>query len=109
GLCPVNVIELHAQKILALLDELDKWQQESSTWQSVAEKQLAIATEMEAKLQAAERRIAELEALELVVNLPAYVDGRTLGYGEVNHMIDLCADAIEKAGHAAGIITKVGG
>lgn len=53
-------------------------------------------------------RIAELEARELVVNLPAYVDGRTLGYGEVNHMIDLCADAIEKAGHAAGIITKVG-
>ncbi len=53
-------------------------------------------------------RIAELEARKLVVNLPAYVDGRTLGYGEVNHMIDLCADAIEKAGHAHGIITKVG-
>lgn len=34
GLCPVNVIELHAQKILALLDELE----------------------------AAEKRIAELEA-----------------------------------------------
>ena len=59
-------------------------------------------------LEDAENRIAELEARELVVNLPAYVDGRTLGYGEVNHMIDLCADAIEKAGHAAGIITKVG-
>lgn len=60
------------------------------------------------ELEAAEKRIAELDARELVVNLPAYVDGRTLGYGEVNHMIDLCADAIEKAGHAAGIITKVG-
>lgn len=60
------------------------------------------------ELEAAEKRIAELEAREVVVNLPAYVDGRTLGYGEVNHMIDLCADAIEKAGHAAGIITKVG-
>ena len=59
-------------------------------------------------LEAAENRIAELEAREVVVNLPAYVDGRTLGYGEVNHMIDLCADALEKAGHAAGIITKVG-
>lgn len=56
-----------------------------------------------------QQMVAELEARELVVNLPAYVDGRTLGYGEVNHMIDLCADAIEKAGHAAGIITKVGG
>ncbi|USR61607.1 ead/Ea22-like family protein [Lelliottia amnigena] len=41
--------------VLALLDELDKWQQESSTWQSVAEKQLAIAIE-------AEKRIAELTA-----------------------------------------------
>lgn len=60
------------------------------------------------ELEAAEMRIAELEARELVVNLPAYVDGRTLGYGEVNHMIDLCADAIEKAGHSAGIVTKVG-
>lgn len=41
--------------VLALLDELDKWQQESSTWKSVTEKQLAIAIE-------AEKRIAELEA-----------------------------------------------
>ena len=39
--------------VLALLDELEKWQQESSAWQAVAEKQLAIATE-------AEKRIAEL-------------------------------------------------
>ncbi|MFO4027590.1 ead/Ea22-like family protein, partial [Enterobacter hormaechei] len=39
------------------------------------------------ELEAAENRIAELEAREVVVNLPAYVDGRTLGYGEVNHMI----------------------
>lgn len=61
------------------------------------------------ELEAAEKRIAELESRELVVNLPAYVDGRTLGYGEVNHMIDLCADAIEKAGHAAGIITRIKG
>ena len=64
--------------------------------------------EIAAELLVAKDRITELEARELVVNLPAYVDGRTLGYGEVNHMIDLCADAIEKAGHAAGIITKVG-
>ena len=45
--------------VLALLDELDKWQQESSAWQSVAEKQLALATDVE-------KRIAELEAREVV-------------------------------------------
>lgn len=43
------------KSVLVALDELDKWQQESSTWQSVAEKQLAIAIE-------AEKRIAELSA-----------------------------------------------
>jgi len=60
-------------------------------------------------LEAAEKRIAELEARELVVNLPAYVDGRTLGYGEVNHMIDLCVDAFERACHSAGINLTVEG
>lgn len=42
--------------VLALLDELDKWKQESSAWQAVAEKQLALATN-------AEQKIAELESL----------------------------------------------
>ena len=45
--------------VLALLDELDKWKQESSAWQAVAEKQLALAED-------AENRIAELEAREVV-------------------------------------------
>lgn len=40
----------------ALLDELDKWRQESSAWQVVAEKQLALAA-------SAEQKIAELESL----------------------------------------------
>lgn len=44
--------------VLALLDEMDKWQQESSAWQAVAEKQLALAAD-------AEKRIAELEAREI--------------------------------------------
>lgn len=43
------------KSVLVALGELDKWQQESSTWKSVAEKQLAIAIE-------AEKRIAELSA-----------------------------------------------
>lgn len=42
--------------VLALLDELDKWQQESSAWQEVAEKQLALAAD-------AEQKISELESL----------------------------------------------
>ncbi|WP_201795113.1 ead/Ea22-like family protein [Escherichia coli] len=45
--------------VLALLDELDKWQQESSAWQAVAEKQLALAAD-------AEKRIAELEERKVV-------------------------------------------
>lgn len=49
-------------KCAALLDELDKWKQESSAWQAVAEKQLALATN-------AEKRIAELESLT-ATNLP---------------------------------------
>lgn len=48
------------ETVLALLDELDKWQQESSAWQSVAEKQLALAED-------AEKRIAELEAREILL------------------------------------------
>ena len=43
-------------KCAALLDELDKRKQESSAWQAVAEKQLALATN-------AEQKISELESL----------------------------------------------
>lgn len=43
-------------KCAALADELDKWKQESSAWQVVAEKQLALAA-------SAEQKIAELESL----------------------------------------------
>ena len=43
-------------KCAALLDELYKWEQESSAWQAVAEKQLALAA-------SAEQKIAELESL----------------------------------------------
>ena len=95
--------------VLALLDELEAADNNLIDSEChVAELEEALR-DKQALLEASEQRIAELEARELVVNLPAYVDGRTLGYGEVNHMIDLCSDAIEKAGHSAGIITKVGG
>lgn len=55
----LRIAEMAAQlanaenKCAALLDELDKWKQESSAWQAVAEKQLALAT-------SAEQKIAEL-------------------------------------------------
>lgn len=52
------------------------------------------------------RKCAELEARSITVKWPDYVDGRTLGYGEVNHMIDLCVDAVELACHASGIRIK---
>nr|WP_318380017.1 ead/Ea22-like family protein [uncultured Enterobacter sp.]DAI86861.1 MAG TPA: Ead/Ea22-like protein [Caudoviricetes sp.] len=60
-------------------------------------------------LEAAEKRIASLEARTLTVKMPDYVDGHTLGYGEVNHMIDLCADAMEKACHRDGIKLQIEG
>lgn len=46
----------------ALLDELDKWKQESSAWQAVAEKQLALATN-------AEQKISELEAAGIITKV----------------------------------------
>lgn len=115
------IAEMTPATVLALLDELEASQKSNEflkgqlaelanfnpDWDKL-EASYESWREIAAELLVAKDRIAELEARELVVNLPAYVDGRTLGYGEVNHMIDLCADAIEKAGHAAGIITKVG-
>lgn len=50
------------EKCAALLDELDKWMQESSAWQAVAEKQLALATN-------AEQKISELEAAGIITKV----------------------------------------
>lgn len=82
--------------ILALLDELDKWQQESSAWQAVAEKQLALAED-------AEKRITELEAREVV--LPRAHDVHPLGpqsakiFCEFHRsIVNRCADEIRKVG-----------
>ncbi|XUA20681.1 hypothetical protein ACQVA2_07930 [Citrobacter sp. OP27] len=92
-------MDIHSGTVLELLDEMDKWQQESSTWQSVAEKQLAIAIE-------AEKRIAELEARTLTVKLPEYrnsPDMHTKQYYEAvgfNQGLDACAEAIGAAGIA---------
>lgn len=97
-----------AQEVCRLEDELESAEKRIAELELRLSQQQSIAANNLDMFRRADARVSELEARELVVNLPAYVDGRTLGYGEVNHMIDLCADAIEKAGHAAGIITKVG-
>ena len=75
GLCPVNVIEMHAQKIQALLDELE----------------------------AKDKRIAELEAREVV--LPSVQDVHPLGpqsakiFCEFHRsIVNRCADEIRKVG-----------
>lgn len=97
-------------KCAALAAELEAAEKRIDILRQDKDKVIDMSTERVSKLLAraedAEKRVSELKARELVVNLPAYVDGRTLGYGEVNHMIDLCADAIEKAIRAAGISIK---
>ena len=83
--------------------ELGNWQQESSTWQSVAEKQLAIAIE-------AEKRIAELEARE--VKLPQRQEPTSSGhYGEGYLVPSNAGSALDyeetvEAIRAAGISVK---
>ena len=57
GLCPVNVIEMHAKKILALLDELERKEEQRANWFQMAQK-------LGSDLDAAEKRIAELERKE---------------------------------------------
>ncbi|KJM83892.1 hypothetical protein SS21_24375 [Enterobacter roggenkampii] len=58
GLCPVNVIEMHAQKIQALLDELEKMQAQSSKWCEAFHKAVSVGARYE-------ERIAELERNEI--------------------------------------------
>lgn len=63
GLCPVNVIEMHAQKIQALLDELEAADNNLIDSEChVAELEEALR-DKQALLEASEQRIAELESL----------------------------------------------
>lgn len=69
GLCPVNVIEMHAQKIQALLDELEAADNNLIDSEChVAELEEALR-DKQALLEASEQRIAELESLT-APNLP---------------------------------------
>lgn len=63
GLCPINVIEMHAQKIQALLDELEAADNNLIDSEChVAELEEALR-DKQALLEASEKRIAELESL----------------------------------------------
>ncbi|WP_159124679.1 hypothetical protein [Enterobacter roggenkampii] len=63
GMCPVNVIEMHAQKVQALLDELEAKETEN---ERMAREMLNRSGEIEGLRQ----RIAELESRE--INMPPY-------------------------------------
>lgn len=89
GLCPVNVIEMHAQKIQALLDELEAADNNLIDSEChVAELEEALR-DKQALLEASEQRIAELESLTapkltqqaLVVpdEMPAHTGPREFG------------------------------
>lgn len=61
--------EAHSKTVSRLLDELEKWRQESASWQAVAEKQLAVAIE-------AETRLSELaEELDIAKQAISDVEG----------------------------------
>lgn len=85
--------------VLALLDELDKWQQESSAWQSVAEKQLALAED-------AEKRIAELEVLEISLPERSSMLHRTDFHDDYQSVMAYKVSDVITAIRAAGIRIK---
>ncbi|EFM6620920.1 ead/Ea22-like family protein [Escherichia coli] len=85
--------------VLALLDEIDKWQQESSAWQAVAEKQLALAAD-------AEKRIAELEAREILLPERSSMLHRTDFHDDYHTVMAYKVSEVITAIRAAGIRIK---
>lgn len=102
GLCPVNVIEMHAQKIQALLTEkgtdkaliaeqakrIDFLKEQLSQlanfnpdWDKLESATDSLREHM-AELTAANKRITELEARTLTVKLPEDEDGQPFGFGK---------------------------
>ncbi len=98
-----------AERMKALVEALESAQRQNAQDVQIKARICRESNRLHDRLREAERRIAELEARTVTVKPPAYVDGNTLGYGEVNHMIDLCVDAFERACHAAGINLTVEG
>ncbi|WP_370956628.1 hypothetical protein [Enterobacter hormaechei] len=63
GLCPVNVIEMHAQKIQALLDELEAVQKTSAARLGAIDTTHKMFQRERARAEAAEKRIADYQEL----------------------------------------------
>lgn len=61
GMCPVNVIEMQAQKIQALLDELEAADEMNKHLELAIRKAEGCSEALRRKAEAAEERIAELE------------------------------------------------
>ncbi|HFT7989236.1 hypothetical protein NFK10_08875 [Citrobacter braakii] len=93
-----------AQRVLALLGELEKekgyasaYEGEKWHYHQLAESEGERANREEAKLDAAEKRIAELEARTVTLPTP-YPKGYGLVSDKYNFALEECADAIRAAG-----------
>ena len=96
GLCPVNVIEMHAQKIQALLDDNDKLLREKDAMEAAA---LALRDDMRLareKLEAAVKRIAELSGEFFA--LPPLNDDLITILGRPNFTCAHLAELLRKGG-----------
>ncbi|MGS8136987.1 ead/Ea22-like family protein [Escherichia coli] len=89
-------MDIHSQTVLALLDELEKMQAQSSKWCEAFHKAVSVGARYE-------ERIAELEAREVV--LPRTQDVHPLGPQSAKifcdfhrNIINRCADEIRKVG-----------
>lgn len=86
GMCPVNVIEMHAQKIQALLDELEAANRRNAELNSTLERWATDRAQSASELDDAEKRIAELEAREVVLP-PRYSMLYRDGFDEPYHTV----------------------
>nr|WP_240912265.1 hypothetical protein [Enterobacter roggenkampii] len=100
GMCPVNVIEMQAQKVQALLDELEAKDKQIDDLKATAAHSNAgwkEAHEQEARAEAAEKRIAELEAREVKLPNPhAHLIWIQAGHAPDDYWDDVAVSHSEK-------------
>lgn len=73
GMCPVNVIEMQAQKIQVLLDELEAKEKYAKDRDAENEELMLTVGRLRVEREAVEKRIAELEAREVKLPKPISV------------------------------------
>ncbi|EPB7456747.1 ead/Ea22-like family protein [Citrobacter freundii] len=83
-------IIVHAKTVSELLDELETKEEQRANWFQMAQK-------LGEDLEAAEKRIAELEARTVTLPTP-YPKGYGLVSDKYNFALEECADAIRAAG-----------